>query len=213
MSTLLDYFNRCWNAKYIHVENAGSYAIEREGDTLYLLFQKSNGLEDWKNNFDFPAEPYTDMEIPWKCHRGFLKVWKSIEPYIEEAVKDTSVKEIVVIGYSHGAAIAMLAHEYVWYHRPDLREKDIVGFGYGAPRCYWGWSIPKELKERWETFYIVRNNNDIVTYVPPVLFGFRHTGTIVPIGDGSCTLRKNKLKCIDDHRPENYIYSLENLEQ
>lgn len=212
MNNLLEGFNRCWNAKYTHVENAGSYAIERDGDRLYLLFQKSNGTEDWKNNFDFPAVPYKDMEIPWKCHRGFLKVWKSIEPYIEGAVKDLTIKEIMVIGYSHGAAIAMLAHEYVWYHRPDLRDTGLIGLGYGAPRCYWGWAIPEDLKKRWEEFYIIRNNNDIVTYVPPVLFGFRHTGTIVPVGDDSCILRKNKLKCIDDHRPENYIYSLENLE-
>ena len=160
MNILLDYFNKCWNAKYTHVENAGSYAVEREGSRLYLLFQKSNGTEDWKNNLDFPAVPYKDMEIPWKCHRGFLKVWKSIEPYIEKAVKDLSVKEIVVIGYSHGAAIAMLAHEYVWYHRPDLRDIGLTGLGYGAPRCYWGWIIPEDLKKRWRDFFIIRNNKD-----------------------------------------------------
>lgn len=210
MNNLLKHFERCWNATYTHVENEASYAIERDGDTLYILFQKSNGMIDWKNNFDFPAVPYTGMEIPWRCHRGFLKVWKSIEPYIIDAVRDLSVKEVVIVGYSHGAAIAALAHEYVWYHRPDLRDH-LIGFGYGAPRCYWGWTMPAALKERWKNFYIIRNNNDIVTYVPPMLFGFRHVGEITPLGDGSCVLRKNKLKCIDDHRPENYIYSLERI--
>ena len=35
-----------------------------------------------------------------------MRVWKAIKPHITDAVHDMDVKKIVVIGYSHGAAIA-----------------------------------------------------------------------------------------------------------
>lgn len=209
-NTLLEYGQRCYNANYIRVENSGDYAIERDGDTVYLLFQWSNGETDWLNNFDFPAKPYKDMGIEWKCHRGFLRVWKSIEPYIEKTVLDTTVKRFILIGYSHGAAIATLAHEYVWFHRPDLRDSNLEGYGFGCPRCYWGFTMCDELHERWKNFYPIRNCQDLVTHVPFLFMGFRHVGNLICIGDNTYTLRKNKLKCIDAHRWENYVYSLEN---
>lgn len=209
-SKLLEYGNRCYNAKYTTVENNGDYAIERDGNTLYLMFEWSDGAEDWLSNFNFPSTPYKDMEVEWKCHRGFLKVWKSIKPYIEESIMDMSVEKIIIIGYSHGAAIAALAHEYVWFNRPDLRDDNLEGYGFGAPRCYCGFKIRDELKERWKNFYVIRNCHDIVTHVPPVIFGFRHVGNMVAIGNGTYEVRKRKLKCIDAHRFENYQFSLKN---
>lgn len=180
MENMLRYFLKCLDAKYINTENNGDYAIEREGDTLFLLFQWSRGKEDWKTNFNFPVKPYSDMGVKWKCHRGFLKVWKSIKPFLVEAVHDSTIKNVVVVGYSHGAAIATLAHEYVWFERPDLRD-NLVGYGFGCPRCYWG-IMKKELKQRWANFHPVRNMDDIVTHLPPVLFGFRHVNKVIKLG-------------------------------
>ena len=180
-SQILDYGRRCQRAKYTHIDNDGDYAIERDGDTAYLLFEWSDSVVDWKNNFDFPTKPYKDMGTIWRCHRGFLKVWKSIEPYIADTVKDLTIKKFVIIGYSHGAAIATFAHEYVWFHRPDLREDGLVGYGFGAPRVYWGFSVADSLKERWANFYMIKNDNDLVTRVPPMIFGFKHVGQIVQI--------------------------------
>lgn len=213
-SNLLALYKRCLDAHYTHVEdNSGDYAIEREGNTLYILFQWSSGKVDWKNNFDFPAKPYKDMEISWSCHRGFLRVWKSIEPYLEEAVNDMTVSQIYVVGYSHGAAIATLCHEYVWYHRPDLRENGLEGFGFGCPKVYFGFMKAK-LKERWKHFHPVRNCSDIVTYVPPVLFGYVHVNTVYQLKNKKLKYRHGKnLKCIDSHYEDNYIYSLEQEEE
>lgn len=182
---ILAYGKRCRKAKYNCVENDGSYAIERDGDTVYLLFEKSNGKTDWKNNFDFPAKPYKDMGTTWRCHRGFLKVWKSIEPYLADTVKDYSIKKFIVVGYSHGAAIATLAHEYVWFNRPDLRESGLEGYGFGAPKVYWGLIMPKALKERWANFHPIRNENDIVTYAPPTIFGFTHVNQLIQLHSGA----------------------------
>lgn len=195
---MYDAMLECLNTDYTQVENAGDYAIKREGNVLKILFEWSDGAEDWKNNFDFPMKPYKHMENLWFCHRGFLKVWKSIEPYLTNEISNTEVKKIQIIGYSHGAAIALLCYEYCIYHRPDC---DVQGVGFGCPRAFWGY-VPKSVKERFKNFKVVRNGNDIVTHVPPALFGFRHISDIIEIGNGMTD------GAIDDHRPENYLKNL-----
>lgn len=206
-------FSRCLNATYTHVENDGDYALQVEGDTLYILFQWSHSKFDWFSNIDFVAKPYKDMELPWRCHRGFLRVWKSIEPYIADEVANPDYKRIVVVGYSHGAAIATLAHEYVWFHRPDLRDGGLVGYGFGCPRCYFGWTMKKALKERWANFYPVRNLNDLVSHLPPVGFGFTHVNKVVKIGEGEYLkdpAHPKYPKCILAHYDANYRLSIDN---
>lgn len=205
--TLVNLYERCLYAKYQHVENDGDFAFQREGDTLYFLLQWSHGGADWRNNFDFPAKPYKDMEKKWMCHRGFLRVWKSIKPYIKQTIADPSVKKIIVVGYSHGGALAALAHEYVWFNRPDLRDENLESYGFGAPRVFFGWHIDKELKERWKHFHPIRNRNDLVTHVPPVLFGFRHVNKVTTI-TSELVEKPFKLDCINSHCAKNYINSL-----
>ena len=206
---LLNLYKKCLNAHYITVENKGDYAVKQIGTRLYLFFEGSDSATDWKNNFNFPAKPYKDMGKTWLCHRGFLKVWKSIEPYIKDTIMRKTVKSVTIVGYSHGAAIATLCHEYVWFNRPDLRDK-LEGYGFGAPRVFWGWFMSKELKERWKNFHPVRNINDIVTHMPPRLFGFRHVNKVIKVGKkGKFASRKVKLGFIDAHMPDNYIYSLQ----
>lgn len=207
MKELKALFKRCLGAKYTQTTESGDYAISVEGDTLYILFQWSNGKQDWRNNFKFlaiPWKPYKHMKRPWLCHRGFLKVWKAIEPHLQEAIRDQAIKKIEIVGYSHGAALALLCYEYVKYNRPEV---SVRGVGFGCPRVFWG-VIPKTVKERFKDFRVVRNGHDIVTHVPPAFLGYRHTGTICQIkkvGDG--------LRPVNDHRPEEYAAVLSRLQQ
>ncbi|HIZ56622.1 MAG TPA: hypothetical protein H9671_10595 [Firmicutes bacterium] len=194
-------FVQCLEIPYTTVENAGSFAVRKEGGHLMLFFEKSNGLTDWKNNLNFPCIPYHHMGKLWFCHRGFLKVWKSIKPYLYDVIRDPTVQEITITGYSHGAAIAALCHEYVWFHRPELREK-LRGYGFGTPRFYWGFLPRRVLKQRWEKFFLIRNRKDLVTHLPPVLLGFRHVHKVQTIG------KKNSDSPIGAHRPESYLREL-----
>lgn len=195
---MLGKFKNCLCAEYTHVENDGSYATRREGGKLYIYFEASNGKNDWKNNFMFPAKPYRKMKNLWFCHRGFLKVWKSIEPYIASEILDPEVKEIEIVGYSHGGAIAQLCYEYVKFNRPEV---SVYGYGFAAPRVFWGFAR-KAVRERFAGFLVIRNCRDIVTHLPPVLFGFHHVAGVWTIGEKSDGL-------IKDHYPENYISALE----
>ena len=194
-------FHRCISIPYVRVENSADYAIERIGDTLYIYFECSNGEIDWLNNFDFPSAPYKRMKgDTWRAHRGFLRVFKSVEPYIAHHVSDLSIKSIVTVGYSHGAAIATLCHEYVWYNRPDIRAQ-IQGYAFASPRVVWGY-LPYSLAKRWENHMVIRNINDIVTHVPPRILGYTHVGKILEIG------KKGKYSATNAHRPENILAEL-----
>lgn len=194
---MLDKFNACINTVYTTVANDASYAVLLEDGVLKIFFEPSNGKEDWRNNFDFPAKPYRDMKNLWFCHRGFLKVWKSIEEHIARNILDPEVKKIEIVGYSHGAAIAALCYEYVKFNRPDI---EVFGVGFGGPRVLWGFPN-KRVLDRFEGFTIVRNGNDLITHLPPAIFGFRHVGTILKIGKSEGLIK--------DHYPQKYKEALE----
>lgn len=203
---LTELFRQCVDRNYIHVENAGDYAVERRGNTLFIYLECSNGKTDWLNNFDFPARPYRRMgKVAWFAHRGFVRVWKSIEPYLEPLVSDRTITNIITVGYSHGAALAVLCHEYIWYNRPDLRDKT-EGYGFGCPRVFWGIKT-KKLKERWERFTVIRNTDDIVTHVPPAILGYSHVGNMIKIGE------RGKYTMVDAHKPDNVIAELDRAKE
>ena len=238
---LSELFSRCLNATYIHTECGGDYAIDLDGDTLYLFFECSDGKEDWINNFDFipdnyeerdetsllasiaikagtvaiseylnlPVKPYKDMPKSWRVHGVFLKVWKAMQNEIEYKVakhllEEHQINNIVCVGYSHGGALSLLATEDMAFLYGD--RINVSGYGFGAPRVLWG-IIPKTIKSRLKGFKVIRNIPDLVTHVPPALFGFSHGGKVVKIG------KRGKYNMIKAHRPESYIAELELLEE
>lgn len=175
---LLEVWRGIEDANYIDVELDATYAVEREGDLLKIYFQGSHGKEDWKHNFDFPAKPYKDMVYTWRVHRGFLKVWKAVEKYLEPYIKDETVTHILIAGHSHGGALAQLCHEYCKYWRPEIK---IETYAFGAPRVVFG-TLHKDIKERFEGLYLLVNGLDIVPHLPFRLFGFRNLSKIIKVG-------------------------------
>ena len=148
------------------------------------------------------------MGITWYAHRGFLRVWKQIKPFVEEEIKNPKYKKIVIVGYSHGAAVATFCHEYVWFNRPDLRENGLEGFGFGCPKVYWG-IMKKELKERWKHFHPIRDRHDIVTHMPPRIFGFRHVNKLIKFPKAANYQKMCWFGPVSDHYPENYMAGAE----
>ena len=193
-------FKECMTRRYRNTEIGVSWDAERRGDALHVYFEPSNGTLDWLHNLTFHAAPYTDMDPPWQCHAGFLKCWKSVRLYLEDQILDSSVGRVLTVGYSHGAALALLCHEYIYYNRPDLRGS-MVGVGFGCPRVLYG-CVPDEIARRWEHFYVVRNGNDIVTHLPPRVLGYCHVGSLITVG------KDCRESAVDAHRPESYRRSL-----
>ena len=202
---LYDAMKECLNAEYTHTEAGTDYAVKVSGDTIYLLFEWSDGKEDWKSNFNFPAKAYKSGGKTWFAHRGFLAAWKDIRDEIEMRVSEIlaiygfHIEKIRCIGYSHGAALAQLCTEDMVYLYGD--KLDVQGVGFGCPRVVWG-IVPKAVKTRLKAFKVVRNGRDIVTHVPPLAFGFRHISEVVKIG------QRDQVK---DHYPDEYLFRLEKM--
>lgn len=204
-------FHKC--AYEIHYEQIGdsvNYAFveDTKTKTLEIYFQGSNSITDWVRNFLFGKKPYKDMEITYRVHRGFLSAWKTVEDTIiakicEDDDNGYKWKHIIIVGYSHGGALAGFCHECVWFWRPDLRESGLEGYGFEAPRFYAGFRVRKELLQRWEHFTVIRTNNDIVTHCPPVIFGYSHVGSILKVkGDTSLVDSKWIPRCVKSHYPQ-----------
>ncbi len=200
-----EYFERCLVAEYRQEKGGASWAIEERDGEVCILFEKSNGAEDWANNLHFHAVPYRGMRPVWQCHAGFLKVWRSVEEKVAEALREAMErgmpKRITVVGYSHGAALAVLCHEWIWYRYPAHRAH-LWGYGFGCPRVLYG-CLPPPIAQRWERFFVVRNLDDLVTHLPPRVMGYCHVGNLVEIGE------RDRYSSVEAHRPESYLAELE----
>lgn len=212
---LSELFDECYSG--ITYQTAGedvNYAFVEEGDNLTIFFQGSSQKIDWLRNFAFKRHPYKDMKDPYRVHRGFLDAWKEVEDIIiakiTEKNADDSFKwqHIIIVGYSHGAALSGLCHECVWYNRPDLRNdmSKLIGFGFEAPRFFGDYHVKQSLRERWATYYVFRNNTDIVTHLPPWILGYCQVGTVLGIGVGK------SYGPIKSHYPQNVHDSLVEFE-
>ena len=102
MQELQDYFKRCLEAAFRQEAGGASWTIEREAGEAFVLFEKSNGMEDWMNNLHIHAVPYRGMRPVWQCHAGFLRVWQSVQEPLARAMQDEwmgeTPKRITVIG-------------------------------------------------------------------------------------------------------------------
>ena len=212
--------NCAWDVIYKQVGDSVNYAFVEDNGILYIYFEGSNSITDWVRNFLFKKKPYKDMDVKYKVHRGFLAAWKTVEDIIINKIteqvtvevydeekkrkkieKKYKYNKIYVVGYSHGGALAAFCHECVWFHRPDLRDGGFVGYGFEAPRIYGAWHVKKSLKERWDNFYVIRTNNDIVTHCPPRLFRFTHVGHMIKVKGNTKLVKEKHLKCIKSHFP------------
>lgn len=195
---LSELFYETLHADYVHLDSGADYAISREGDTLYIYFEASDGATDWKNNLDFPAMRKDGSLL--LIHRGFLRVFESVRPVVSAVASEREIDSIVISGYSHGGALAVLCYDEVLRLRPDL-QGNIVGYGFGAPRVFFGIKT-RRLARRFADFTVIRNTDDLVTHLPPRALGYFHVGKLLTVGD------RGKYSRIDAHRPENIMREL-----
>ncbi len=203
--SMLSLYQRCLNAEYIHTPNGGDYAIELEAPFLYLLFEWSDGREDWHNNLTFFAQkvnPRASKTEVWYAHRGFLRVWRSMETAVTERIanqiQNGHIQTLLCVGYSHGAALALLATEALSRYFGD--SVAVNGYGFGSPRVVKG-RLPEAVSQRLSGFHTVRNIPDLVTHLPPKAWGYRHI-QLQEIGE------KGKYRPIEAHTSQAYIQEL-----
>lgn len=191
-----------WCTKFVEVTGTGWITIgndvqyKLENRILYL--QCSASKSDWKYNLMFWQEVYSASTIPMKAHQGFKELWLSIKPIIESLDFDT------IVGYSQGAAIAVFVHEN-HYHRKGFQP---MTYAFGCPRVLV--NPAQELRNRFTQFIRIKNEYDLVTLVPPVLFGYRHVGVKKIIDNVAKKPKGEKLLVwLSGHSPSRYLQNLE----
>ena len=182
--SLYDLFDQTqWREKWQTIGNHVNYDTQIINNTLIIFFQGSNDKIDWVRNFAFKKKPYKHMDVSWKAHSGFVRAWKECDDiigtivgeFVERCLDKGASPNVLISGYSHGGALAMLCHEYIWFNWPILRNH-LETYAFEAPRVMGHYKVPKEVQTRWKNFYLVRNGKDIVTHLPPRIFGFCHAG-------------------------------------
>lgn len=217
-----DLFHKCaYDIAYVTYTDGThdvNYSFVVHGKTLYIYFQGSNSKEDWIDNFRFwprvkhffktlfvkKKKAYSNSEI--KYHTGFLDCYELIRPIIIDKILEKNnsgelkFNHIVIVGYSHGAALAGLCYETVQYFRKDLlKGATLQGHCFEAPRWLYG---SEKYINRWDGCYVYRNHTDIVTHVPPKFIGYKDACKIIKIG-------KNKhYGPIRSHYPDKVYESL-----
>lgn len=181
------------------------YFISERGSLLIEL-QGSDGWKDWVRNFWFKKEKDTINGMSYLCHGGFLGSWKfHLEKALSPKIKDGKINTIMIAGYSHGAALAGIVCAHARAMRPDLaKEGRVFAVCFEAPRFYAGGLIRGARKRLFAGVNVIRNGLDIVTHLPPRLFGFRHVGQLANIN-------KSFLRPIKAHTPDGVLQSLEAL--
>lgn len=135
-------------------------------------------IADWATNAKAVMTKWTKDKDDGEVHRGFNAALKSVWPGVTAEIRRLrdANQSIWITGHSLGGALATLAAA-----RLQLEEKIPVSglYTFGQPRIGdndFAKVFNKKLKKR--SFRFV-NNNDVVTRVPPQVFGYSHIGKLM----------------------------------
>lgn len=189
--------------KIEHTE--GYYAVEET--TLYIVFQGSQGIKDWLDNFKFwrrdvrKTKPYGDITNDVEVHSGFITQYQTVRDLIHNIIKENPrCHEIICTGHSLGGALATLCAVDIQYNFDSVLVSCIT---FGSPRVG-NKAFTKSFKRRVPNSIRIVNGSDIVCKVPFLIFFFRHVHNIGKVGK-----KKWYLISTDDHYPNEYLANCE----
>lgn len=175
--------------------------VKKNGNNILIIFRGTDSAVNWSNNFLFCKKtiPYGNSDSKIRVHNGFLKGYKSIRHKLYTRIPYDTCR-IKITGHSLGAALAVLCAVDLQY---NFKNADIETFLFGCPRIGNKDFVRSYNKRVFKTLRVT-NGNDIVTKLPPAVFGYRHVGINIHTGKLSLPLCAS----FDEHRPENYYKSL-----
>ena len=207
---LKELFENCaYNIEYKQIGDSVNYAFVENNKTLYIYFQGSNSITDWVRNFLFTKKVYKQFCV----HRGFYTAYLEARNLLLDKIcelddnGDYKWLKIVIIGYSHGGALAQFTHEDAVYHRQDIKDC-ILTYAFETPRAL---KVPKKWRYLWKNLTTIRTNNDIVSHCPPKMFGYNDLGTMIKVKGDTSLVDKKLPKCIKSHFPQVVMDALKDL--
>jgi len=172
---------------------------------LIIAFRGTDSFQDFLTDMKFwrMSIPYGNSASKVRVHSGFCEAYQHflVRDVIKTFIKD-DVKDIYITGHSYGAALAMLCALDLQYNFPD-RYYEVVTFG--CPRLG-NRHFAKSYNKRVVKTIRFENGNDLVTKIPPAIFGFRHAGIRLHIG----FMRILGIYNLKAHHAQSYYQSLWN---
>lgn len=165
---------------------------EHNGQTIFMVLG-SNDFKDWVQNFMFRTRvvPYNGNNKKLKVHNGFYKAYYSIRSKIQMYVKHNDIKSVIVMGQSHGAAVATLMALDIQYNFP---ETEVACMLTGSPRV--GNKVFVEsYNRRVPNTMLFRYGNDPVARIPFKFMGYKHVSKEIAINK----TKKFKFMAVKDH--------------
>jgi len=163
-------------------------AIFRDGSaTAYVIFRCTHSTENWFENFIFAKKSlaYGNKSSKIRLHLGFFLDYTGyVRGFIHAWLKDhPDVKSVVVGGHSLGGALATLCAVDLQYNFSDrfVDENSVGCITFGSPRVG-NKAFVESFNKRVPLTLRYRYANDIVTHLPPELFGFKHVATTIQLG-------------------------------
>ena len=155
------------DGKFFNSGNAQAYWFQSEHDSV-VVFRGTEPTE-W-GDIQADANALTAVaETIGKVHRGFKAEVDELWPYIEEALAENT-KPLWITGHSLGGAMATICTGRCLISHIRSEPSELHTFGSPRVGCKKYVNFSKVPHYRWV------NNNDIVTRVPPIWMGYRHSG-------------------------------------
>lgn len=120
----------------------------------WFFFHASWSRQDWIRDFQCWTNAFNGRRV----HAGYLKEWEdSVNMGLLYEIRCVEGWEVVFSGYSRGAALALMTHDWMSRYCPGISSKAVL---VGCPRAY-----PKNPPHK--GVYEVRYGYDLVTVLPP----------------------------------------------
>lgn len=156
------------DGKFFDRGGSQAYWFQSEHDSVVVF--RGTEADDW-NDIKADADAVAALaETVGKVHRGFKREVDTIWPLIEKEL-ESNTKPLWFCGHSLGGALATICSGRCVLSY--LKMEPVGLYTFGSPRV----GCRKYVNHVPLRHFRWVNNNDIVTRVPPVLLGYRHSGT------------------------------------
>lgn len=155
---------------------------EEDRRVIQINFEETNGKLDWLTNLLFIQRYYDSFEyggkkITLKVHNGWAAMYKAVKHMIRDRVKVLLLKDpgatFEIIGWSLGSGQAQLCAQDIYYN--FHRKVNLYTYGSVNPwktNIFNRRKIRNYLRDCCYECYNFGDVNDVVSYLPPRLFGF-----------------------------------------
>ena len=160
------------NHKSAYSIGKGNVKINGKNTQAYIVVIRGTDGEEWYSNFNVNSAKNDDVHFV----QSFLFSAEDILLDLNKIVSDKN-SVIVVVGHSRGAGIANLLGLLL---NSVYDEKNIYVYTFATP------STIRNLENlNDKNIFNLINESDVVTYVPPVQWGFTRAGTDILLKDDS----------------------------